>query len=57
MDIYETFQMREGEILDESYDRFVVLNNEMKKNNIQGTEFDQNIKFVKNLTSEWRPFA
>ena len=41
--------MRDGETMDEAYDRFVVLNNEMKKNNIPRTEFDQNVKFVNNL--------
>ena len=49
--------MREGETLDEAYDRFVILNNEMKKNNINRTEFDQKVKFVNNLTPEWKPFA
>ena len=48
MDINENFRIREGETLDETYDRFVVLNNEMKKNNIHRTKFDQNIKFVNN---------
>ena len=57
MDRYENFRMREGETLDEAYDHFVVLNNEMKKNNIHRTEFDQNVKFVNNLTPEWKPFA
>ena len=50
MDRYENFKMRDGETLDEAYDRFVVLNNEMKKNNIPHTEFDQNVKFVNNLS-------
>ena len=57
MDRYENFRMREGETLDEAYDRFVFLNNEMKKNNIPRTKFDQNVKFVNNLTLEWKPFA
>ena len=29
----------------------------MKKNNIHKTEFDQNVKFVNNLTPERKPFA
>jgi len=57
MDRYENFKMRDVETLDEAYDRFVVLNNEMKKNNIPRTEFDQNVKFVNSLTPEWKPFA
>ena len=57
MDRYENLRMREGETLDEAYDRFVVLNNEMKKNNTPSTEFDQNVKFLNNLTPEWKPFA
>ena len=57
MDRYENFKMRDGETLEEAYDRFIVLNNEMKKNKISRTEFDQNVKFVNNLSSEWKPFA
>jgi len=34
MDRYENFKMRDGETLDEAYDSFGVLNNEMKKNNL-----------------------
>ena len=49
--------MREEEALDQAYDRFVVLNNEMKKNNIHRTQFDQNVKFVNNLTPEWKLFV
>ena len=29
----------------------------MKKSNIHRTKFDQNVKFVNNLTPEWKPFA
>ena len=57
MDRYENFKMRDGETLDEAYDRFIVLDNEMKKNNINRTEFDQNVKFGNNLSLEWKPFA
>ena len=32
MDRYENFKMKDGETLEEAYDRFIVLNNEMKKN-------------------------
>ena len=52
MDRYENFKMRDGETLEEAYDRFIVLNNEMKKNKICRTEFEQNIKFVNNLSPE-----
>ena len=37
MDRYEKFNMKEGESMDDAYDRFVLLMNEMKKNNIQRT--------------------
>ena len=57
MDRYENFRMKEGESLDEAYDRFVILNNEMKKNKIPRTDFDQNVKFINNLLPEWKPFA
>ena len=57
MDRYENFKMREGEDLDGSYDRFVNLNNEMKKNKLYRPEFDQNVKFINNLLPEWKPYA
>jgi len=57
MDRYENFRIREGETLEETYDRFVIMNNETKKNKIHRTEFDQNVKFVNNLTPEWKLFA
>ena len=41
MDRYENFKMRDGETLEETYDRFIVINNEMKKNKLSRTEFDQ----------------
>ena len=57
MDRYENFKMRDGETLEEAYDSFIVLNNEMKKNKLSRTEFDQNVKFVNNLSPEWKPFS
>ena len=49
MDKYENFRMRGGEDLDGAYERFAILNNEMKKNKLHHTEFDQNVKFI-NIT-------
>ena len=57
MDRYEKFRMKEGEKLDETYERFVVLMNEMKKNGIHRTEMDNNFKFLNNLQPEWKSFA
>ena len=49
--------MKEGESIDEAYDRFVILNTEMKKNKLHRTEFDQKVKFINNLLLEWKPCA
>ena len=53
MDRYENFKMKEEESLDE----IVILNNDMKKNKLHRTKFDQNVKFINNLLPEWKPFS
>ena len=57
MDRYEKFRIKEGEKLDETYDRFLLLMNEMKKNRIHRTEMHNNFKFLNNLQPEWKSFA
>ncbi|KAJ9536225.1 hypothetical protein OSB04_un000591 [Centaurea solstitialis] len=57
MDKYENFNMKDGESLEEAYDRFVILMNDMKKNKIYRSEMDFNVKFINNLSSDWKPFT
>ncbi|KAJ9551588.1 hypothetical protein OSB04_015633 [Centaurea solstitialis] len=57
MDKYENFKMKDGESLEEAYDRFVILMNDMKKNKIYRSEMDFNVKFINNLSSDWKPFT
>ncbi|KAJ9545095.1 hypothetical protein OSB04_024802 [Centaurea solstitialis] len=40
MDKYENFKMKDGESLEDAYDRFVILMNDMKKNRIHRSEMD-----------------
>ncbi|KAJ9561421.1 hypothetical protein OSB04_006581 [Centaurea solstitialis] len=57
MDRYENFRMKEGETLEETYDRFIELMNDMKKNNIIRSEMDYIVKFINNLSSDWKQFS
>ncbi|KAJ9539156.1 hypothetical protein OSB04_031889 [Centaurea solstitialis] len=57
MDRYENFRMKEDESLEEAYDRFVELMNDMKKNNIIRSEMDYIVKFINNLSSDWKQFS
>ncbi|KAJ9544768.1 hypothetical protein OSB04_024475 [Centaurea solstitialis] len=57
MDRYENFRMKEDETLEETYDRFVELMNDMKKNNIIRSEMDYIVKFINNLSSDWKQFS
>ncbi|KAJ9552834.1 hypothetical protein OSB04_016879 [Centaurea solstitialis] len=57
MDRYENFRMKEDESLEETYDRFVELMNDMKKNNIIRSEMDYIVKFINNLSSDWKQFS
>ncbi|KAJ9565619.1 hypothetical protein OSB04_001585 [Centaurea solstitialis] len=57
MDRYENFIMKEDESLEEAYDRFVELMNDMKKNNIIRSEMDYIVKFINNLSSDWKQFS
>ncbi|KAJ9553149.1 hypothetical protein OSB04_017194, partial [Centaurea solstitialis] len=57
MDRYENFRMKEDESLEETYDGFVELMNDMKKNNIIRSEMDYIVKFINNLSSDWKQFS
>ncbi|KAJ9561930.1 hypothetical protein OSB04_007090 [Centaurea solstitialis] len=57
MDRYENFRMKEDESLEETYDKFVELMNDMKKNNIIRSEMDYIVKFINNLSSDWKQFS
>ncbi|KAJ9553229.1 hypothetical protein OSB04_017274 [Centaurea solstitialis] len=57
MDKYENFKMKDGESLEDAYDRFVILMNDMKKNKIYRSEMDFSVKFINNLSSDWKPFT
>ncbi|KAJ9542398.1 hypothetical protein OSB04_028904 [Centaurea solstitialis] len=57
MDRYENFKMKEDETLEETYDRLVELMNDMKKNNIIRSEMDYIVKFINNLSSDWKQFS
>ncbi|KAJ9544193.1 LOW QUALITY PROTEIN: hypothetical protein OSB04_023900 [Centaurea solstitialis] len=57
MDKYENFKMKDGESLEDAYDRFVILMNDMKKNRIHISEMDFSVKFINNLSSDWKPFT
>ncbi|KAJ9541062.1 hypothetical protein OSB04_027568 [Centaurea solstitialis] len=57
MDKYENFKMKDGESLEDAYDRFVILMNDMKKNRIHRSEMDFSVKFINNLSLDWKPFT
>ncbi|KAJ9544546.1 hypothetical protein OSB04_024253 [Centaurea solstitialis] len=57
MDRYENFRMKEEESLEETYDRFVELMNDMKKNNIIRSEMDYIVKFINNWSSDWKQLS
>ncbi|KAJ9541563.1 hypothetical protein OSB04_028069 [Centaurea solstitialis] len=57
MDKYENFKMKDGESIEDAYDRFVILMNDMKKNKIHRSEMDFSVKFINNLSLDWKPFT
>ncbi|KAI3733787.1 hypothetical protein L6452_13243 [Arctium lappa] len=54
---YEEFRGRVGETLEETYDRFVTLLNELSKNKVHKSQNELNIKFLSILQPEWKRFA
>ncbi|KAI3669630.1 hypothetical protein L6452_40934 [Arctium lappa] len=54
---YEEFKGRVGESLEETYDRFVTLLNELSKNKVTKSQIELNVKFLSILQPEWKRFA
>lgn len=54
---YEDFKAKDGESLEETYDRFCLLLNDLSKNMINKTLIENNVKFLNNLLPEWKRFA
>ena len=54
---YEGFSARESESLTESYNRLNTYINDLRQLGMEKTKYELNIKFLKNLHSEWRQVA
>ncbi|KAI3729786.1 hypothetical protein L6452_18454 [Arctium lappa] len=51
---YEEFKAKRGESLEDTYDRFVSLINEMTKNKVKKKQIEKNVKFLSMLQPEWK---
>ncbi|KAJ9551501.1 hypothetical protein OSB04_015546 [Centaurea solstitialis] len=54
---YEQFKARDEEKLDETYERFCNLLNELRKNGITKTKIENNVKFLTNLQPVWKLYS
>ncbi|KAI3681558.1 hypothetical protein L6452_36357 [Arctium lappa] len=54
---FEEFKGRTGETLEGTYDRFVTLLNELRKNKVNKSQIELNIKFLSILQPEWKSFS
>ncbi|KAJ9543634.1 hypothetical protein OSB04_023341 [Centaurea solstitialis] len=54
---YEQFKARDDEKLDETYERFCNLLNELRKNGITKTKIENNVKFLTNLQPVWKLYS
>ncbi|KAJ9541501.1 hypothetical protein OSB04_028007 [Centaurea solstitialis] len=54
---YEQFKARDDEKLDETYERFCNLLNELRKNGITKTKIENNVKFLTNLQPVWKIYS
>ena len=54
MNAYEGFKAKESENLSESYRRLNALVNDLRRNGVQKSNYEINIKFLKNLNSSWK---
>ncbi|KAI3669326.1 hypothetical protein L6452_40558 [Arctium lappa] len=54
---YEGFHAKEGETLLETYNRYNIILNDLRRNNISKSTSEINYKFIKNLNPEWKNFA
>ncbi|KAI3735505.1 hypothetical protein L6452_15004 [Arctium lappa] len=51
---YEEFKVKENESLEDSYERFVLLLNELSKNKVKKKQIENNVKFLGILQPEWK---
>ncbi|KAI3759306.1 hypothetical protein L6452_07022 [Arctium lappa] len=54
---YEGFHAKEGELLLDTYNRYNIILNDLRRNNISKSASEINYKFIKNLNPEWKNFA
>ncbi|KAJ9542930.1 hypothetical protein OSB04_029436 [Centaurea solstitialis] len=54
---YEQFKARDDEKLDDTYERFCNLLNELRKNGITKTKIENNVKFLTNLQPVWKIYS
>ncbi|KAI3770503.1 hypothetical protein L6452_01638 [Arctium lappa] len=54
---YEGFHAKEGETLLETYNKYNIILNDLRRNNISKSASEINYKFNKNLNPEWKNFA
>ncbi|KAI3771011.1 hypothetical protein L6452_02161 [Arctium lappa] len=51
---YEEFKAKENESLEDTYERFVLLINELSKNKVKKKQLENNVKFLSILHPEWK---
>ncbi|KAI3735763.1 hypothetical protein L6452_15275 [Arctium lappa] len=51
---YEEFKAKENESLEDTYERFVLLLNELTKNKVKKKQLENNVKFLSILRPEWK---
>ncbi|KAJ9537923.1 hypothetical protein OSB04_030656 [Centaurea solstitialis] len=54
---YEQFKARDDEKLDDTYEMFCNLLNELRKNGITKTKIENNVKFLTNLQPVWKLYS
>ncbi|KAJ9557015.1 hypothetical protein OSB04_011629 [Centaurea solstitialis] len=54
---YEGFKALEGETLADSYNRFNIILNDLRRNGMQKSTSEINFKFLKNLNPEWDHYS
>ncbi|KAJ9544876.1 hypothetical protein OSB04_024583 [Centaurea solstitialis] len=57
LNAYEGFKARENESLTESYQRLNSFVNDLRRLGVEKTKYEVNVKFLKNLTPEWKNMA
>ncbi|KAI3692375.1 hypothetical protein L6452_32189 [Arctium lappa] len=51
---YEEFKAKEDECLEDTYERFFLLLNELSKNKVKNKQLENNVKFMSILQPEWK---